>query len=138
MQQTLTSDGVLVICTCPSCFVTHAIPKGMHDRKLDEGGDVYCPNGHTWVFTTPKAVKLKRQLDAATRERDAARASLTHERDQRQAAERSAAAYKGQATRLRTRASAGVCPVPECHRHFENLQRHMTSKHPGFEMASGA
>lgn len=37
-------------------------------------------------------------------------------------------AYKGNVTKLKKRASAGLCPC--CNRHFTNLQRHIASKHP--------
>lgn len=67
--------------------------------------------------------RTRKQLERAeTRERAA--------RDQAEAAERSAIAYKGHATRLRKRAAAGVCPC--CTRSFQNLQRHMASQHPTF------
>ena len=113
---TLEHTGTLVIHECPACFVLHAIPKRMERERMEEGGDIFCPNGHKWHFTA------RQWLDGR----------LTHEQDQRRAAERSASAYKGQATRLRKRATAGVCPVPDCHRHFENLERHMHTKHPDF------
>lgn len=135
---TLEHTDTLVVHECPSCFVLHAIPQDMHDRRLADGKDVWCPNGHRWVFTDPEVDRLKRKLKAAEQSRDAAQARATHEADQRKAAERSAAAYKGQATRLRTRAAAGVCPAG-CHRAFQNLARHMASKHPDFsEETSGA
>lgn len=137
-QITFEHTGTLVVHECPSCFVLHAIPQDMHDLRQAEGGSVYCPNGHAWIFTEPETARLKRQLreaeqvrDEARRQRDLALASKVHEADQRRAAERSAAAYKGQATRLRNRAAAGACPAG-CHRTFANLARHMASQHPDF------
>jgi hypothetical protein len=129
---TLMHTETLVIHECPACFVLHAIPKQMERDRLDHGGDVFCPNGHKWHFTVTEVTKLKKQLADEQRWRESADARAIHEADQRRAAERSASAYKGQVTRLRKRAVAGVCPVPECHRHFANLERHMESKHPGF------
>jgi hypothetical protein len=52
------------------------------------------------------------------------------------AAEHSARAYKGQATRLRNRAKAGVCPC--CKRTVSQLARHMASKHPDFSTDADA
>jgi hypothetical protein len=127
---TLEHTETLVVHECPACFVLHAIPRRMHRERLEQGGDVYCPNGHVWVFTTPEVARLKNKLEAAEQSRDAAWASLTHEADQRQAAERSAAAYKGQARHLRNRIGNGVCPC--CHRSFANVARHMAGQHPGF------
>lgn len=132
---TLRHAETLVVHECPSCFVLHAIPRRMHRDRLEDGGTVYCPNGHKWEFTVPEVTRLKRKLEAAQQSRDAARACVVHERDQRQAAERSAAAYKGQATRIRNRVGAGVCPC--CSRSFANLARHMAGQHPGFRDADG-
>ena len=39
-------------------------------------------------------------------------------------------AAKGQISKLKKRASAGVCPC--CNRSFQNLRRHMGNKHPEF------
>lgn len=56
---------------------------------------------------------------------------IERQRNWREGAERSASAYKGQATRLRNRIKAGVCP--RCNRTFQNLQRHMAGQHPEFK-----
>jgi hypothetical protein len=56
-----------------------------------------------------------------------------HERDQRLAAERSAAAVRGHITRLKNRIAKGVCP--ECHQAFPSLARHMETKHPAYREA---
>lgn len=39
-------------------------------------------------------------------------------------------AARGQVTRLKNRAAAGVCPC--CNRTFHQLVRHMAAKHPDF------
>lgn len=51
-------------------------------------------------------------------------------RDEKEAAERRVSAAKGQVTKLKNRTAAGVCPC--CTRSFENLKRHMATKHPAF------
>lgn len=56
---------------------------------------------------------------------------IAAQRRLRDHAERQASARKGQVTRLKNRAAAGVCPC--CTRSFENLRRHMTTKHPTFK-----
>jgi hypothetical protein len=77
-----------------------------------------------------EAERLKQQLaqkdDEIRQERERARARLER-------SERSAAAYRGQVTRLRTRAKAGLCPC--CNRSFQDLHRHMATKHPDFDPA---
>jgi hypothetical protein len=47
-----------------------------------------------------------------------------------EAERRSKAAYKGQLTKVRRKVANGSCPC--CNRHFENLQRHMQTKHPEY------
>ena len=64
-----------------------------------------------------------------------AEARETHERDQREAAERSLAAQRGVTTKLRKQIAAGVCPC--CHRSFQNLRRHMDGQHPDFAVRDG-
>jgi DNA repair exonuclease SbcCD ATPase subunit len=44
--------------------------------------------------------------------------------------EKSLIAQKGVTTRIKNRASNGVCPC--CNRTFQNLARHMHTKHPDF------
>ncbi|WP_159103999.1 hypothetical protein [Rhodopseudomonas sp. B29] len=51
-------------------------------------------------------------------------------RDQREAAERRAAAARGQVTKIKNRVGHGVCPC--CNRTFANLARHMAGEHPGY------
>lgn len=120
----------LVIEECCECHMSFAIPQDLRRQCKEEGKTFYCPLGHGQHYTTTDVQRLKDKLDRETRWRKDAEAGLVHERDQRQAAERSARAYKGRVTRLKNRAAAGVCPC--CTRHFENLERHMTAKHPDF------
>lgn len=130
MPNTLTFTGTLHILKCGVCSIPHAIPEEMYTDRLDNGGEWYCPNGHNLHFITTEAQKLKKDLAAARRQAEAARGGQRWERDQRLAAERSAAAYKGHATRLRNRIANGVCPVTGCRRHFDNVQAHIEGQHP--------
>jgi hypothetical protein len=127
---TLTYSGSLTVSTC-WCGLRHAVPTELHEhqRRAHRNGEhvptIYCPLGHPYVPSGKgEAAKLREQLE---RERDRA-ARLAASRDQ---AEASARAYKGVATRARRRASAGVCPC--CNRTFQQLARHMKTKHPDFE-----
>lgn len=126
---TLTYTGRLTVTTC-WCGIPHAVPEEMFDAALrahNDGRDytsIHCPLGHKWRFAaTP-------QVDHERKAAERARIREQQVRDQLLAAERSAIAYKGHATRLRKRAAAGVCPC--CSRSFQNLKRHMDGQHPGF------
>ena len=131
MAETLTFSATLVVMECCACSMTFGMPKDFDRRNRQDGGTFYCPSGHAQSYTETETARLKKKLAREQQHRDSLSAQLTASEDQRRAAERSAAAHKGQATRLRKRVTAGVCPAPECHRHFENLERHIASKHPG-------
>jgi hypothetical protein len=126
--------------TCINCGVSFGSPI-LSQRKVD-GKSFYCPNGHSQYYTETEVMRLKREIEAKQR-------SLEWERSQRETAERgkrdaeaSLTAQKAQATRarnelkrVRVRVHHGVCPC--CNRSFQNLRRHMETKHPG-ELAKQA
>ena len=102
-------------------------------RRREDGQGFYCPAGHRQSYTESTVQQLQKELkrkeEVLQREREW-NESLRKSRD---AAHRSAAAYKGKVTRIKNRIHNGVCPC--CNRHFENLQRHMKNKHPEFVRA---
>ena len=119
------------------CGMPHAVPRALYDGMLRDHNDgnkqcgIYCPRGHSWTFAGDgKAAVLERELKARTE-------ALIREKqrhDQTAAALRTSrkqtAAEKGVVTKLKKRASAGVCPC--CNRTFQQLARHMQGKHPEF------
>lgn len=113
---------------CAECLVVFAVPDRLIRERREDGKEFYCPNGHRLVFGPTQADRLRTELAAAKRDVAWFKTAEANERTQRHAAERSAAAYKGQTTRLRKRAIAGVCAF--CHRHFVNVERHVSTKHP--------
>ncbi len=115
---------------CKTCGVWHCIPKVMYDGLQETGGYYHCPNGHQWGWR-----RGRKETDALKLERDRLAQDIAYQQDrtkeareQRDAARRSASAYKGAATRMKNRAKAGVCPC--CNRTFQNLAKHMASQHP--------
>lgn len=108
---------------CCVCGVDFAMPTSLRDKLLETGKYFYCPNGHAQHFAESTEVKLRRANQFLREERAY---SMTL-RDQRDGALRQVSAHKGVVTRMKTRVQAGVCT--ECHRHFENLERHMKTKH---------
>lgn len=122
---------------CCTCFMVFAFPQSFHIRRRQDGRLFYCPQGHAQSYTQSENDRLRQERDRLKQREawyeeqlKAARQRATDERAFREAAERQAAARKGQITRLRNRAAAGVCPC--CNRSFENLRRHMATKHPQF------
>lgn len=125
MTYTITQDVTLVTHECGSCGVLFAMPVKLKEECLrDQSRSFYCPNGHGRHFVgKTEEQRLREQLDRTlARERAA--------RDQLEAAERSRAALKGVVTKTKKRVGNGVCPC--CNRTFQNLARHMGTKHPDY------
>ena len=128
--------------TCWGTTATAGIPCGVQfalttafSRKVSENGAAFfCPKGCRLSYGEGPLAAVKRELEDQKAETRRARERTNDMRWQRERAERSASAYKGQATRIRNRVGKGVCPC--CNRTFANVARHMESQHP--EMAEGA
>lgn len=135
---TLTLSQTLVTIDCAHCGLLFAVPKDWEQRRRSDHATFWCPAGHGQSFTgktdtekaTERAAAAEREARALRERLQATQATLVHTRDQREAAERSAAAHKGHATRLRKRAAHGVCAC--CGRTFPDMARHMADKHPEF------
>jgi hypothetical protein len=144
VEQTLTTE------TCVSCGIVFAMPEE-YNRLLrnDYRGTAeawfYCPRGHQQYYSgASEADKLRQQLDEERRQRQRAeqkiaqkddeirdwKATANDQRDKAEHERRRANGYKGHATRITKRAKAGVCPC--CNRSFQQLARHMATKHPTF------
>lgn len=117
---------------CANCGITFAIPDFFMRNRRDDHNNFYCPNGHIQYYPAKTAaeiareeiVTLKARIHDETERARRARQDAEH-------FEASRNAYKGQVTKLKNRAAAGVCPC--CNRHFTALERHMATKHPGFK-----
>lgn len=107
---------------CCNCGIRFAMPADLNRRLRDNPGTTfYCPKGHAQHYTGKSArQKLK---DAEARE-----VAL---RDQLRAAEADAEATRVRLLRDRRRFANGVCPC--CNRSFDNVRRHMESKHPDYD-----
>ncbi len=92
----------------------------------------YCAYGHQQHYPKDEseADKLRRERDRLAQQIAQRDDELVAERLAREAAERSASAYRGQVTRVKNRVGNGVCPC--CNRTFSDLARHMHSKHPDY------
>lgn len=122
----------LYITNCPTCHVIHAIPLTLKTRRMEQGGDVYCPNGHVWIFTKSEVDVQRKRADDLQERLRRAEIGRTAARDQAAATERSNRAYRGHLTRLKHKIARGLCPVPGCRRTFTNVLRHIEGEHPGW------
>jgi hypothetical protein len=114
------------------CGIAMAIPSNLYRAMDDEGKGCHCPIGHTFVFTESNADKLAKAQEEIKRQRQ----RIAAERELREHEERSHAATRGHLTRYRKRVEHGVCP--HCNRSFQDLRRHMRSKHRTLLKETGA
>lgn len=119
--------------TCKTCGVVSTCPSDLYEQHRKVGGFASCPNGHEWGWTKENSEdeQIRRERDRLKQEQAWYESRIEEERAARQAAEKQASARKGQVTRLKNRAAAGVCPC--CNRTVSQMARHMASKHPGFK-----
>lgn len=114
-----------VITQCGTCAVWHTVPEIVYECHRREGGFHSCPNGHQrgWDKGTDAI-----ERENTRRERDLLKqneACLLEEIDQ---ANKRAANAEKKVVQIKKRAAAGLCPC--CNRSFQNVQRHMKTKHP--------
>lgn len=117
---------------CITCGVIFTVPTVMRDQAYQEGGYFHCPNGHAqgWSKEKSEHEQLRRERDRLQQRLAEKDDEIKFQREQREATERRLSASKGQVTKFKNRVGHGVCPC--CNRSFENLARHMGTKHPTF------
>ena len=129
MATVISKDVTMVDTNCYSCGMDFMVPQWLDQQARDKGRGWFCPScGKTTVYSESKVDKLKKQLESE-------RTRAQWLRDQLDASEKSLSAQKGVVTKLKKRASAGVCPC--CNRQFQNVKLHMGRKHPDFVKEQG-
>lgn len=127
---TITEVVKLTTIECYSCSVLFAMPETLNKRLLRDGGEFFCPNGHGQIYAETEAARLRKKIEGMAVQSEHDKRMRKRAEQEAEVARRQAAARKGQITKLKKRSAAGVCPV--CTRSFENLRRHMQTKHEGF------
>ena len=114
---------------CPRCGAFVALTADQWERR-QKGSDTdsdkaahgyYCPNGHVYGWWESEVDRQRKRADEA----EAKNRALLAEQDGMLA---KIAAQKKEAQRIAKRVHAGVCI--HCHRTFQNMARHMETKHP--------
>ena len=112
---------------CATCGIEFGMTRYFDKQRRQDEQTFYCPNGHSLVYSgglESENKRLRQQL-----EREEQKCRFLHSTNQ--AVEGSLRATRGVVTKQRkklTRVTNGVCPC--CNRTFQNLQRHMQTKHP--------
>lgn len=120
ITQTITLEEI----TCGGCGIVFAMPKDILEDKQRNAGSFYCPNGCRRGWLETDADRLRKQLAAKEVELRQSKCETLSARRQRD----EEAAAKALVERKLSRVHKGVCPC--CKRSFQNLQRHMATKHP--------
>lgn len=127
--QTFYHSTTLVLLTCGACGIPFGLNEDHYNAaKRDHSTHWYCPGCGSYrhfIDATPEE-QLRRELERA-------RSSTAYWRSEAATETRRARAFKGQATKLRKKAKAGVCIVTGCTRTFTNQARHMQTEHPDYE-----
>lgn len=121
-----------VVAECITCGVPFTVPLTVYEEHRKRGGYHHCSNGHSqgWSKDRSKEEKDRQELARLRQQQvqwDWERRELLTQADHER---RRAAASRGQVTKLKKRAAAGVCPC--CNRTFQDLARHMSGQHPAF------
>lgn len=124
----LFGQPILVSETCCNCGVPFGLHKETYDQRKRDGKNFHCPNGHQQHYTETEETKLKRELEKEKQRRQWAENSRDIAQKDARRSERKARAYKGVTTKIKNRVKNGVCPC--CNRTFQNVMRHMKTKHP--------
>ena len=118
--------------TCAQCKERFGLTDETEAVLRKSGQGFHCPWGHPLSFRLGPSEEelLRKERDTLKQQNAMWRATADEQRDRASAAERRASAARGQVTKLKNRAAAGVCPC--CNRTFTNLARHMAGQHPAF------
>ena len=121
---TNTATETYQVTACYKCGIKFGVTTEHYGYLLRDRAWFHCPNGHSQVFLgESETQRLEKQKAVLESQLDAMKC-------QRDMAKRRIAAMKGVRTKLKQRIAAGVCPC--CQRSFENLARHMNTKHPEY------
>lgn len=117
---------------CCKCYAVFAMTTDTVRRLKRERLTFWCPYCGTSQHYTGKSAeqelreekrRLEQRLASEQSRHDQTRADRDHEKKRR-------AAFQGVAKKMKNRIGKGVCPC--CNRSFENIRRHMETKHPEF------
>lgn len=128
------TDWTVITCCRAGCETQFAVPDAVKETWRRNGTTFYCPHGHTQWYGKSTEDRLRDRLADAERVAEQERQSAKAARAREQMALHSLRAQKGAKTRLKNRIKHGVCPC--CTRTFQDLARHMQTKHPDYNGAN--
>ena len=131
MLETIHLTTTLVKQECCSCHMIFAVTTSFQKEMKDTHNSFCCPTGHWQSYAseseTEKLQKIIDQKDNEIRIQRELKEEIWLDRNK---IKNTLIAVKGHKTRIQKRIAAGVCPC--CNRSFDNLHRHMNTKHPKY------
>lgn len=118
---------------CKVCRTEVFLPDALYEAaRRSQYVGFFCPYGHSLCFPQGETEesKLRRERDRLTQQLAERDDEIARQRRLREETERSLHATRGVVTRIKNRVGHGVCPC--CTRSFENLAKHMKTKHPTY------
>jgi hypothetical protein len=122
------SEIEIMVVACATCFVPFGISAELQEKRQNDHEAFYCPSGHDNYYSGPS--QYERRAKEAEQAQLAAQAKLNEERHLRLVAENALKKETQKRKKIEKRIAAGVCPC--CNRTFEDLQKHMQTKHKGY------
>lgn len=105
---------------CCTCGVWFGVDRYLDVERRNNKTNFFCPNGHSQAYRESEADRLRKQLQQEQQKSAMEAASRRTAEDGRIKAEK-------ELKRIQARTNAGVCTC--CNRTFQNLARHMKTKH---------
>lgn len=127
----MSGDGVNV--TCWKCKCDYWLPVELYRAaKRSSTINFFCPYGHSAHYSDGPTDedKLRQERDRLKQQLAEKDDSIRIWRNEAEQKDRQLSATRGVVTRIKNRVGNGVCPC--CNRTFENLHRHMRSKHSSY------
>lgn len=137
-ETTYNTTTELMVITCPHCAGVFGLSSSYYHeaRRLGNFKQVWCcpyckqARGFGKSQTQLELEQLQSKLAAAERTASEEKGSAEYYRQEAEHFRKSRDGVKGVLKKFKNRVHHGVCPC--CQRSFENLRRHMASKHPEF------
>lgn len=131
-MESLAYNVTLTTMACGECGGVYAISERYRQQRQQEGNGWTCPYCKcSWgYFKNGENDRLKRELEEAKQATERERKRKEWAEQEARNAELRTRAQKGVVTRIKNRVGNGVCPC--CNRAFQDLQRHMHTKHPDY------
>lgn len=116
--------------SCCVCGIQFGVPPYFIANARRKAGTIYCPNGHVLGWSKSEADKLREQLEQEKRNVEWYKNIAKSKDSQIKGANIQLGKVKAKLHRTERRIANGVCPC--CHRSFQNVMRHMKTKHPDY------